>query len=135
MIGVIIAVLSNLAFVSSNAMFRKVEDDVSPIFINMFRTGVGLITFIISSLILGIFNTIFSLPWTLWIILIISFVFGQVIGDTFYFKSQKQLGTTKALAISMTFPFFTFILDLLFLERPFEIFLIPSAILISLGIL
>jgi drug/metabolite transporter (DMT)-like permease len=135
MIGVIIAVLANLAFVSSNAMFRKVEDDVSPIFINMFRTGVGLITFIIFSLILGIFNTIFSLPWTLWIILIISFVFGQVIGDTFYFKSQKQLGTTKALAISMTFPFFTFILDLLFLERPFEIFLIPSAILISIGIL
>lgn len=135
MIGVLIAILANLSFVGSNAMFRRVEQDVSPTFINMFRTAIGLITFLLLSLILGIFHTIFLLPWTLWLILIISFVFGQVIGDTFYFKSQKELGTTKALAVSMTFPFFTFILDLLFLERPIDILLIPSAILISIGII
>ncbi|MFO7797790.1 MAG: DMT family transporter [Promethearchaeati archaeon] len=134
MIGVFVAILANLSFVASNAMFRRVENDVSPTFINMFRTAVGLITFLILSMILGIFTAIFILPWGLWLILIISFVFGQVLGDTFYFKSQKELGTTKALAVSMTFPFFTFILDLLFLERPFDVLLIPSALFISVGI-
>jgi len=135
MIGLLVAIFANLTFVASNAMFRRVENDVSPIFINMFRTTVGLITFVILSLILGIFTAIFVLPWSLWLILIISFVFGQVIGDTFYFKSQKELGTTKALAVSMTFPFFTFILDLLFLERPFDVLLVPSALFISVGII
>jgi len=135
MIGVFVAILANLSFVASNAMFRRVENEVSPIFINMFRTAVGLITFAILSLMLGIFTSIFLLPWSLWLILIISFVFGQVIGDTFYFKSQKELGTTKALAVSMIFPFFTFILDLLFLKRPFDVLLIPSALFISIGII
>ncbi len=34
-------------------------------------------------------------------------MFGQVVGDTAYFETQKQLGTTIALTISMTFPVFT----------------------------
>ncbi|MBD3194199.1 MAG: EamA family transporter [Candidatus Lokiarchaeota archaeon] len=135
MIGIVVAILANLTFVGSNAMFRKVEDDVSPAFINMFRTATGLLTFFIIALVLGILPLMFSLPWTLWIIIIISFVFGQVIGDTFYFNAQKELGTTKTLAVSMTFPFFTFLLDLIFLERPFDLFLIPSAVLISFGII
>jgi len=135
MLGEIIAILANLTFVLSNAMFRKAEKSASPSFINMFRTGVGMITFIVVGLIFGLFSLIFLLPWTLWLILIISFVFGQVIGDTFYFTAQKDLGTTKALAVSMTFPFFTFLLDFILLERPFNLLLIPSAILITVGIL
>lgn len=129
------AILANLTFVVSNAMFRKTEKSTSPPFINMFRTGIGMFTFIIISVIFGIFSLIFLLPWTLWLVLIVSFIFGQVIGDTSYFMAQKDLGTTKALAVSMTFPFFTFILDVIFLRRIFNIILIPSAILISIGVL
>ncbi|MEJ2250409.1 MAG: DMT family transporter [Candidatus Lokiarchaeota archaeon] len=135
MFGVIMAILANLTFVVSNAMFRKTEKSTSPPFINMFRTGIGMFTFIIISVIFGIFSLIFLLPWTLWLVLIVSFIFGQVIGDTSYFMAQKDLGTTKALAVSMTFPFFTFILDVIFLRRIFNIILIPSAILISIGVL
>jgi drug/metabolite transporter (DMT)-like permease len=135
MLGEIIALLANLTFVISNAMFRKTEKSTSPSFINMFRTGIGMITFLIISLIIGLFQLIFLLPWTLWLILIISFVFGQVIGDTFYFTAQKDLGTTKALAVSMTFPFFTFILEIIFLGRTIEFLLIPSALLITIGVL
>jgi drug/metabolite transporter (DMT)-like permease len=67
--------------------------------------------------------------------LFLSFLFGQVIGDTSYFKAQKELGTTIALAISMTFPVFTFILSLIFLNRPFEIKMLISLFLISSGII
>ena len=63
-----------------------------------------------------------------------SFVFGQVIGDTAYFTAQKELGTTIALSISMTFPLFTFILSLIFLNQPFEPNLFISLILIGIGI-
>jgi len=134
MIGEILAILAVITFVGSNVLFRKTEKEASPIFINFVRTAIGTITFIIASLFLGIFLLIFSLPWDLWIILFMSFLFGQVLGDTAYFYAQKTLGTTIALAISMTFPLFTFILSLIFLNRSFEIYMISSLLLIGIGI-
>ena len=81
-----------------------------------------------------LYNLIFVIPWQLWLLLISSFIFGQVIGDTAYFTAQKELGTTIALAISMTFPLFTFILSLIFLDRVFTLNLIIALILIGFGI-
>ena len=135
MIGEIIAILAVLTFVVSNVIFRKTEHETSPTFINFFRTATGTLTFIIISLFMGVFQNIFILPWDIWIFLFLSFLFGQVIGDTSYFNAQKELGTTIALAVSMTFPVFTFILSLIFLNRPFEIKMLISLFLISSGII
>jgi uncharacterized membrane protein len=135
MTGEIIAVFAVLTFVVSNVLFRRTESHASPSFINFFRTGIGTITFIAIAVVLGIFTQIFFLPWTLWVMLFLSFFFGQVIGDTAYFKAQKELGTTIALAISMTFPLFTFILSLIFLNEPFEYKIIISIVLIGAGII
>jgi len=115
-------------------MFRQTEHEVSPTFINFFRTGVGTLTFILIILFLNQFNLIFIIPWQLWFLLIFSFIFGQVIGDTAYFTAQKELGTTIALAISMTFPLFTFILSLIFLNQEFKLNLVLSLIFIGIGI-
>ncbi len=134
MIGELFAIFAVLTFVGSNVLFRKVEHKASPTYINFFRTAIGTLTFIILALIIGAFFDIFLLPFELWIILFVSFLFGQVIGDTAYFNAQKELGTTLALALSMTFPLFTFILSLIFLNRPFELNMILSLILIGAGI-
>jgi drug/metabolite transporter (DMT)-like permease len=134
MLGEIIAILAVLTFVGSNAIFRKTEHEASPTFINFFRTAVGTITFILIILFLDRINLVFQIPLDLWFILILSFVFGQVIGDTAYFSAQKELGTTIALAISMTFPLFTFILSLIFLDRAFKLNLLLSLMLIGVGI-
>jgi len=135
MAGEIIALLAVLTFVVSNVFFRRTESHASPSFINFFRTGIGTLTFIAIAIVLSIFTQIFLLPWFLWVILFLSFLFGQVIGDTAYFKAQKELGTTIALAISMTFPLFTFILSLIFLNDPFEYKIIFSIVLIGVGII
>ncbi|GAH02012.1 unnamed protein product, partial [marine sediment metagenome] len=63
-----------------------------------------------------------------------SFIFGQVIGDTSYLKAQKELGTAKALSISMTFPLFTFIMSIIFLNYPFDIRIIISILFIGIGV-
>jgi drug/metabolite transporter (DMT)-like permease len=134
MLGEVIAIFAVLTFVGSNVLFRKTEHEASPTFINFFRTGVGTITFIFIVLIINQFDLLIQIPWELWIILILSFVFGQVIGDTAYFSAQKDLGATIALAISMTFPLFTFILSLIFLDRSFKLNLLLSLLLIGVGI-
>ena len=135
MAGEIIAIFAVLTFVVSNVLFRKTERDASPVFINFFRTAIGTLTFIVLAVVLGIFTYIFLLPLNLWVITFLSFLFGQVIGDTAYFKAQKELGTTIALAISMTFPLFTVILSLIFLNHAFEFKIFLSIILIGLGII
>ncbi|NVM38425.1 MAG: DMT family transporter [Candidatus Lokiarchaeota archaeon] len=135
MLGELIAISAVLTFVGSNVMFRKVENEVTPLFINFFRTAIGTLSFILIALFINSLNLIFLIPAELWILLILSFVFGQVIGDTAYFTAQKDLGTTIALAISMTFPLFTFIFSLIFLGRQFRLNLIFSLILIGIGIM
>jgi len=134
MLGEVISILAVLTFVGSNVIFRKTEKEVSPTFINFFRTGIGALTFIIVIIVINQFNIIFIIPWELWLLIILSFVFGQVIGDTAYFTAQHELGTTIALAISMTFPIFTFILSLIFLNRPFTLNLFLALVLIGIGI-
>jgi len=134
MLGELIAISAVLTFVGSNTIFRKTEHEVSPTFINFFRTAIGTITFILIILFLNQFNLLLIIPLELWLLLILSFVFGQVIGDTAYFTAQKELGTTIALAISMTFPLFTFILSLIFLNQSLRLNLFLSLILIGIGI-
>ena len=134
MAGEWIAIIAVLSFVISNVLFRKVEGEASPTFINFVRTLIGTITFLILSLIFNVFFQIFALPFGLWIILFISFIFGQVIGDTAYFQAQKELGTTNALAVSMIFPVITFVLSIIFLNDPFDIRVVISLILIGIGI-
>ena len=134
MSGEWIAVLAVLTFVISNVLFRRTEGEASPIFINFIRTLIGTITFFILAFSFNVFSQIFLLPITLWIILFISFIFGQVIGDTAYFQAQKEIGTTNALAVSMVFPVITYILSIIFLNDPFDIRVVISLLLVSVGI-
>ncbi len=135
MAGEIIAVSSILCFVISNAMIRKVESVASPSQINAVRTTIGAITFVIAALILGVFLEMFSFSSSIWLLLLVSVLFAQVIGDTAYFMAQELLGTTKALAVSMTFPLITFLLSALILHTKIYYWFYISAILIIGGVL
>ncbi|MFX1364197.1 MAG: DMT family transporter [Promethearchaeota archaeon] len=135
MFGELIAISAVLTFAGSNVLFRKTEKEVSPTLINFFRTGIGTLTFLLIIILLNQFNLILIIPWELWLLLILSFIFGQVIADTAYFTAQKELGTTIALAISMIFPIFTFILSMIFLKQSLKLNLLLSLILIGIGII
>ncbi|MHA1106836.1 MAG: DMT family transporter [Promethearchaeota archaeon] len=134
MAGEFIAILAVLTFVISNVIFKRVEHEASPTFINLVRTAIGTLTFFMLAIIFNVFFLIFLLPWELWMILFISFLFGQIIGDTAYFTAQKELGITMALAVSMIFPLITFILSIIFLNETFDLRVVFSLILVGLGI-
>ncbi len=129
------AFLAVFTFVSSNVIFRKIENEASPAYINSVRTLIGIITFWIIAAISGVFILIFQFPITLWIWLILSFIFGQVIGDTAYFSAQKELGVTQTIAISLTFPLFTYILAIIFLDETFSYIILIAFTFISFGVM
>ncbi|MHA1739356.1 MAG: DMT family transporter [Candidatus Heimdallarchaeota archaeon] len=137
MIGEIIALGSVITFVISNVIFKRIDSEVSPSQINAVRTIIGFITFLIIALAVGQFTTIFTFPPMLWFWLILSFIIGQVIGDTAYFKAQEMLGTTIALAISMTFPIFTAIFSIIIQQTiiPYYYFIAMPLIIIGVIVL
>ncbi len=135
LLGEMISLVAIFSFVTSNAMFRKVETEVSPSMINAFRTSLGAITFIILGSFSNQLGTILLFSFELILVLMISIVFGQIIGDTAYFIAQKRLGTTISLAVSMTFPFFTFLISIIVLKISISVQFTISAVLIAIGIL
>lgn len=134
MSGEILSILAVLSFSASNAMFRKVENKVSAPQINATRTTIGAITFIIFAFILGKINLISSLSIEIVFLLFLSIFLGQVIGDTAYFYLQEIIGTTIALTLSLTFPFFTIMISLALGNSVPSLFLF-SALFIGIGVL
>jgi len=134
MAGEILALLASITFPLSNAIFRYVDTHVTPAQINAIRTTIGAITFIILFVLMDQWNSLEGLNLELLIILLLSITMGQIIGDTAYFEAQKSLGTTIALAISSTFPFFTFIISILIGRTiPFSFYI--SGFFIGIGTL
>ena len=115
-------------------MFRKIEKKVSPAQINAFRTTLGALTFILIGFFLFLYSNLTMYSTSLIVLLLVSMIFGQIIGDTSYFHSQERMGTTITLAITMTFPFFTFVLSILFLGTYVPLNFFISALLIAVGV-
>jgi len=128
------AIFTVLSFAISIVLTRRIEHHFTPIFQNMVRSHVGLITFLTISLAFGILFELFLLPIILMFMLMLSILFNVILGDTAYLYSQKILGPAKALAIGNISPFFTFLFAAVFLRRPITIQMILSGILIGVGV-
>jgi drug/metabolite transporter (DMT)-like permease len=131
--GEIIAITAAITFPLSNVLFKKVDEYVTPAEINAIRTTIGAITFLGIIIFLQSWKLLTEVNLEIVVLLLLSIIFGQIIGDTAYFKSQKSLGTIIALTISSTFPFFTFIIAIMIGREIPPIFHI-SGLTIGLGI-
>lgn len=113
-IGEVIALGAAFTFGASNVLFRLVEDEFTPSQVNLFRTSLGWFAFAGVLLWQGSLLGLLGLSLELLGILILSAIFGQVLGDTIYFLAQKYIGTSIALPLGLTFPiwanFYAFVL-------------------------
>jgi len=135
MLGEILTIINNITLALSFVLNRKIEDKASPIFQNMVRNLIPTIIFGLICISSGFIVQIYSIPWWLYLYLIVGVTFLTIIGDTTYLQSQKYIGSTKAISITTTTPFFTILFSIIFLERPISISLILSGFLIGIGVL
>lgn len=135
MAGEIFAISATLTFVLSSAMFRKVETQLSSAQISAFRTFIGLVTFYFAGFYFNLFQYINRISLNLLGLLIISILAGQVIGDTLYLLAQERIGTSLSIALSTTFPFFTFFVAFVVRKETVPENFIISAIIISVGVI
>ena len=135
-IGELVALSTAFTFGLSNVFFRKVENIYPPLIINLVRSTLGLISFSIIILINNQLPILYSVLLNIitLILLVISGLLGQAIGDTIYFYSQKLVGVSIALPISFSFPVWTSIYAILFLNQFLTFHSVFALLLILIGV-
>ena len=116
MIGIISAFGASLSWTYACSIWRTQTNIYKPIEINFLK---NIIAFIIFSPIIFIFN--FSTDYKYILLLILSGIIGIGLGDTFYLKSLKLIGTRKTLSIEALSPLIATIAGSLFIEENLNI--------------
>ena len=136
--GDLYALLGAASFAISSAIIKKLNNLGNAIQLNFLRTLIGAIIFIIHFLFFIDLNLVNNISGLILFYLIISVIMNIVIGDTAFFESQNKLGIKIATPIVNTYPYFTIILAIIFLNEfiSYEVILgslilIPGVILLS----
>jgi len=136
--GDLYALLGAASFAISSAIIKKLNNLGNAIQLNFLRTLIGAIIFIIHFVFFIDLNLVNSISGLILFYLIISVIMNIVIGDTAFFESQNKLGIKIATPIVNTYPYFTIILAIIFLNEfiSYEVILgslilIPGVILLS----
>ena len=136
--GDLYALLGAASFAISSAIIKILNNLGNAIQLNFLRTLIGAIIFIIHFVFFIDLNLVNNISGLILFYLIISVIMNIVIGDTAFFESQNKLGVKIATPIVNTYPYFTIILAIIFLNEfiSYEVILgslilIPGVILLS----
>jgi len=111
LIGIFAAFGATLSWTYACSIWRRQTNNYKPIEINFLK---NVIAFIIFSPVILIFN--YSTHYKYFLILLLSGVIGIGLGDTFYLKSLKLIGTRKTLSIEALSPLIAAITGTLFIN-------------------
>jgi len=134
LIAELIALSGNLTFALAFVLSRKLENKITPVFQSLIRIIIAFIFFGSLLSIVNAFQYFNLISWNLLLTLCGSIIFTAIIGDILFLEAQKRIGSSKAVAITNTSPLFTFILALIFLNRPITWNLLVSAFSIGIGV-
>jgi drug/metabolite transporter, DME family len=103
----------------SSTLIKSQTGKMHIVTLGALRTIPALLIYWLSLILSDRLGQILQLPVRTWVFLIGSAIIGLVIGDLLYLASMKLIGLSRALPLSTTYPFFTIMLAVLFLnEQP-----------------
>ncbi len=125
--------LGAVLFGISNVVYKSQSAEIQPIAINAFKMWIALPVIALVVLLL-LYPTGFTVPFSSVPFLAASIILGAGIGDLMYLTSQSRIGVSRAFPIAMTFPIITYFFSILFLNEPLLITRFAGVILAILGI-
>jgi DME family drug/metabolite transporter len=118
MMGVTTGLLAISIYAVSVVVYRSQSDSIRPMAISSIKMWVAL-AFMTVLVVLPIRSEPFYIPQEALAYLILSVIFGAVLGDYFYLTAQERIGVSYAFPIAMSFPIFTYLLAIAVgLEEP-----------------
>ncbi len=127
--------LTAATFATSSVIIKRLEPYGSSIMLNMFRTLIGAVIFLLIAIVSGLLPEIQLLNWITISILIISVLTSVVIGDTLYFTSMQHVGVKIATPIVNLYPIFSILIAILFLDEKFHSAFILGSVITIIGII
>ncbi len=118
--GEFAAITGAFLFGLANVIYRSQREDIDALEITSLKTWESVPFLIFLILIFGIYDDLF-VSLEIFTFLTVSVILGVVLGDLIYIKSQELIGVSKAFPIAMTFPFLTFVLEILFLNEDIDL--------------
>jgi drug/metabolite transporter (DMT)-like permease len=109
MIGIATGLLSSAIYAVSVVVYRSQSDSIRPLAIGSVKMWVAL-AFMTVLVVLPIRSEPFYIPQEALAYLVVSVIFGAVLGDTFYLSAQERIGVSYAFPIAMSFPILTYVL-------------------------
>jgi DME family drug/metabolite transporter len=133
--GEVYAIASAFLWALSSTLVKSQTEKISIVLMGALRTIPALLIYWSLVVFTGRCGALIALPLRSWAFLGGATILGLVIGDLIYFESMKYIGLSRALPLSMTYPFFTIILALSFLDERITWSIVGGAVLIVGGAL
>ncbi len=132
--GELCALGSGLLWAVNSMMLRTRSDRVSPPAMNAIRCGTAALFFWV---LLPFSNPLAGLEQVAleeWLLLGGSVVVGMTLGDTLYLTAIREIGLSRALALSATYPLTTLLFEWVLLQRPATPNLALGCCLVAAGV-
>ena len=135
MLGVIIALIASLAWAGSSTLLKYLSSRINAISINTMRLWVGSVVLLALVFLSGRGNDIVQTHLLPFLMLAVSGILANAVGDTVYIKSLSYLDVSRAYPISQsTFPAITLVVAILFFNESFTWLNILGAVFVICGI-
>jgi drug/metabolite transporter (DMT)-like permease len=132
-IGVLCALVASFLFGLSNVVYKRYGRQVGIATISASRIWISL-PIALLGLLLPIGQPGFSMSLEAALTLSFSMIIGIVVGDSFYFLSQKRLGVSRAFPLVMSYPLVVYLIAYLFLDEPLFLTRVMGAVLVVIGV-
>ena len=116
-------------------ILRTQSHKVSPAAMNCIRCGVaGILLWAAVPFASPPISNLVFVPWQDWALLLIGCGIGIALGDTLYLGGIKEIGVSRTMALTGTFPLTTLLWESLLLGEPLTLVLISGSVLVVLGV-
>jgi drug/metabolite transporter, DME family len=133
-LGIILGLISAFIWATTSLAIKAQADHINPLSFNAFRMFIGaLFTFALVPFFGGV-QAFAQVPPDAVIVLALSSIIGIAIGDMLYFWSLSQIGASRALPLSGTYPLFTWAIAVPLLGEPVTVSAMIGTALVLLGV-
>lgn len=116
-------------------ILRTQSQRVSPAAMNCIRCGVaGVLLWCAVPFASPPLSNLAFVPWRDWALLIIGCGLGIALGDTLYLSGIKEIGVSRTMALTGTFPLTTLLWESLLLGEPLTMPLVSGSSLVVVGV-
>ena len=115
-------------------LLRTLAQQIAATTINAVRCGAAGLAFLLVMPFAAPLSSLAAVPWTEWGLLLVSLTAGLVIGDTLYLVALREIGVSRAMPLSGTFPLSTLFFERLLLGTPLRPSLLAGCLLVGVGV-